>query len=290
MPQFIGFYDLYKNIPWARELMIQLFRPLVEWVEENPFWRLSILFGYLFAKSPALYAIVTQVQRLAVGLAAVARLIGRSVANIGGFVVPEISALVRVWQYAFALAWRPVTAIFRIIFDANSPVTVLLIQPLSQVAGVISWIFRLFTSSASIGAAASSSVPLSSTSVAMLLSPRSLVWSLSTLWSTLLSKIVYVLRAMLFLLLFLADKLTRHRYSLSLSIASKLQEIKAKIPGQASSLANNVESVDISAADEPSTDKVELPLDGNLSIGDGGALDESDESAVGVDTHHIKAE
>jgi len=121
----------------------------------------------------------------------------------------------------------------------------------------------------------------------MLLSPRSLVWSLSTLWSTLLSKIVYVLRAMLFLLLFLADKLTRHRYSLSLSIASKLQEIKAKIPGQASSLANNAESVDISAADEPSTEKVERPLDDNVSIGDGGALDES---AVGVDTHHIKAE
>ena len=240
--------------------MIQLFRPLVEWVEENPFWRLSILFGYLFAKSPALYAIVTQAQRLAVGLGAAARLVGRSLANVGGFLVPEISALLRVWRYAFALAWRPVVAVFRIIFDADSPVTVLLLRPLSRVAAVLAWVYRLLTSSsgaaASIGAAAA---PLRSTSASLLLSPRSLVWSMSTLWSTLLSKIVYVLRAMLFLLLFLADKLTRHRYSLSLSIASKLQEIKSKIP-----VGHAAAGVDAAPSGEGEVGDAKRPVGGHM--------------------------
>ena len=61
------------------------------------------------------------------------------------------------------------------------------------------------------------------------------------------------------ILLFLADKLTRHRYSLSLSISSKLQEIKSKIP-----VGHAAAGVDAAPSGEGEVGDAKRPVGGRM--------------------------
>eukprot|EP00899_Mesostigma_viride_P009282 jgi/Mesvir1/18355/Mv14251-RA.1 len=53
-----GFYDLYKNIPYARETLHAFLGPLIEWFEEHASIRLSILLTFLFSKSQLFHSVL----------------------------------------------------------------------------------------------------------------------------------------------------------------------------------------------------------------------------------------
>ncbi|GFH31272.1 uncharacterized protein HaLaN_30279, partial [Haematococcus lacustris] len=70
----MGFYDLYKNVPLVRQAMATLSARLfpsahriVEWLERHAQVRLSILFTYVFSKSP-LFISLMRLLRSAMGL------------------------------------------------------------------------------------------------------------------------------------------------------------------------------------------------------------------------------
>lgn len=208
--------------------MIRLSKPVVEWVEDNPFWRLSILFTYLFAKSPVLYNVVNQLRRLGLGLVSLWNLFSRTLSGLLMVPIPGVQIVVTVWSYSMkfiSTTMHPIIWILSIAFKicknifgplfSGSPVAVLIVKPALLVSrttfSIVSAIWNIF-SNPNMAAVASS------TNFALLA-------QLNNLWSTILSKIIYVLRAMLLLLLFIADKLTRHRYSLSLSISKRLEKL-----------------------------------------------------------------
>ncbi|KAJ9533294.1 hypothetical protein QJQ45_026339, partial [Haematococcus lacustris] len=93
----MGFYDLYKNVPLVRQAMATLSARLfpsahriVEWLERHAQVRLSILFTYVFSKSP-LFISLMRLLRSAMGLLTQSLMpVGRAAQTL---VAPVVSSL-----------------------------------------------------------------------------------------------------------------------------------------------------------------------------------------------------
>jgi hypothetical protein len=125
-----GFYDLYKNIPGAREVMLSLYAPLLHWLEVHSSMRLSILASYLLSKFVVLEMMVVNLsavaKRLRSVLAAVVRpvvLLSREAAEAAAWLAAAAAPAVRAlgtlctWLAApFLHGGFTVLVVFKVIF------------------------------------------------------------------------------------------------------------------------------------------------------------------------------
>ncbi|GLC45031.1 hypothetical protein PLESTB_001461200 [Pleodorina starrii] len=117
-----GFYDLYKNVPFLKQVITavasRMYLPaseLFEWLERHTQVRMSILLTYLFSKSPLLVSLMRALRSLA---ALLQQLLRPAVAALSAAAAPLLGAL----QVATASVGGGVAAAGAALWGAAQPV------------------------------------------------------------------------------------------------------------------------------------------------------------------------